>query len=132
MSWGSRLGALGSILGKGADGQGVLKSMTVAQQKLGSTVVEGIAGGGAVRVKISAGFTGCTSVTLDETLVAGLLGSASSAASARGMLEDLTRAAVTDALNKATAEAQQSVFALFSQVGQDASGSAPAGKPELK
>lgn len=82
------------------------------QDKLGQTVVEGSAGGGAVRVKMN-GRKQLLRVHIDASAVTGL----GTNAADREMLEDLIVAAVNEAGRQADEAAQSGVSGMLSGLG---------------
>ncbi len=84
------LGALLSRLGE------VQQGLQQAQESAAAQIVEGTAGGGAVRVRVSGGLN-FESVTIDPSVID---------AGDVGMLEDLVLAAVRDAVERAHALAE--------------------------
>ena len=75
----------------------IQKQMGEAQAKLDSLEVEGVSGGGLVKIRATAKGT-ILSVEIDESLLA---------PSEKQMLEDLVAAAINDARGKADQAAQQ-------------------------
>lgn len=114
-------GKLGGEVGAAAE------SMLGAMAKVEATAVEGVAGGGLVRVRVTASASKCVAVAIDPVLVEQLLARAASAASARGILEDTVRAAVSDALRQALETRQDIVRAAvpFPTAAGSGSGSPP-------
>jgi DNA-binding protein YbaB len=83
-------------------------------KQLDGRVLEGISGGGAVCVKMTAAMK-CVSVSFDEDLVRRLITNSSGdlKSSGKGILEDLTRAAVDQAVTNARMEAAAVQFEAF-------------------
>ncbi len=87
-----------------------------AGEQLAKRSVEGSAGGGAVRVKMS-GKKEVLGVTLDPAVLGALGGSADASTQDLEMLEDLLRAAFNDAGRRADAAASGSMAGLLGGLG---------------
>ncbi len=84
-----------------------------ASDELAKVTVEGSAGGGAVRVRMT-GQKNCLGVTLDSSVLAAI---ASGSADDLQMLEDLLRAAINDAGRRADEAASSNVSGMLGGLG---------------
>lgn len=83
------------------------EKMAVMQEKMGQTTVEGVSGGGLVKIVMTCKGQ-CQSITLDPSIVV---------ASEKEVLEDLLKAAINDGKGKADTKMADETQKMMSDLG---------------